>query len=79
MALDSCFFLQFVFTNTAYMFNHAHFQIGIKIKVVLNIEWNIVEAVRETCMYVCLRPLLWSHFSTDLEETLEINLEYYFH
>jgi hypothetical protein len=29
------------------------------------------------CMYVRLSPLLWSHFSTDLNETLEINLEYY--
>jgi hypothetical protein len=34
----------------------------------------IEEAVRETGMCVCLRP----HFSTDLDETLEINLEYYF-
>jgi hypothetical protein len=31
------------------------------------------------CMYVCIWPLLWSHFSMDLDETLELNLEYYFH
>jgi hypothetical protein len=29
------------------------------------------------CMCVCLSPRLWTHFSTDLDETLEINLEYY--
>jgi hypothetical protein len=33
--------------------------------------------VSKVCTRVCLSPRLSTHFSTDLDETLEIDLEYY--